>query len=82
MSTENNSDKERMGVFTPDGSPKIERLIEETERAISNTRSFLDKLHESEEKTRQYVQTLTNSLENDLRRLERDRREREEHSNK
>ena len=78
MSTENHSDKERMGVFTPDGSPKIERLIEETERAITNTRSFLDKLHESEEKTREYVQTLTASLENDLRRLERDRREREQ----
>ena len=66
-----------MGVFTPDGSPKFERLIEETERAIANTRSFLDKLHESEEKTRLYVETLTSSLENDLRRLERDRRERE-----
>ena len=71
-----------MGVFSPDGSPKIDRLIEETERAITNTRSFLEKLHENEEKTREYVQTLTNSLENDLRRLARDRREREEHSNK
>ena len=69
-----------MGVFTPDGSLGIDSLIEETERAIINTRSFLDKLHDSEEKTRHYVETLKSSLENDLRRLERDRREREEKS--
>lgn len=77
MSNENQNDQDKMGVFTPNGSPQIERLIEETERAITNTRSFLEKLHDSEDKTRQYVETLTASLENDLRRLERDRRERE-----
>ena len=75
MSTENQTDNDRMGLFAPDGSPKIDRLIEDTERAIANTRSFLEKLHENEEKTRKYVETLTNSLENDLRRLVRDRRE-------
>jgi 5-bromo-4-chloroindolyl phosphate hydrolysis protein len=67
-----------MGLFAPDGSPKIDRLIEDTERAIANTRSFLEKIHESEDETRKYLETLTNSLENDLRRLERDRRERKE----
>jgi hypothetical protein len=80
MSTENNSEKDRMGIFTPHGSPKIDILIEETEHAILNTRTFLDKLHESEENTRRYVETLKASLENDLRRLERDRRQIEERS--
>ena len=69
-----------MGVFAPDGSPQIDRMIEDTEQAIANTRSFLDKLHDSEAATRQYVENLTSTLENDLRRLERDRRERGEHS--
>lgn len=67
-----------MGVFTPERSPQIEQLIEETELAITNTRSFLDKLYDGEEKTRHYIENLKSSLENDLRRLERDRREREE----
>ena len=35
---------------------------------------------DSEAATRQYVENLTSTLENDLRRLERDRRERGEHS--
>lgn len=78
MATENQSDKDRMGIFAPQRSPQIEHLIEETELAINHTRSFLDKLHNSEEKTRRYVETLKASLENDLRRLERDRRDREE----
>lgn len=33
---------DRMGLFASDGSPKIDRLIEDTERAIVNTRSFLE----------------------------------------
>ena len=78
MSAENKTDRDHMGVFTPERSPQIEHLIEETELAITNTRSFLDKLYDGEEKTRHYIENLKSSLENDLRRLERDRREREE----
>ena len=78
MSAENKTVGDRMGVFTPERSPQIEQLIEETELAITNTRSFLDKLYDGEEKTRHYIENLKSSLENDLRRLERDRREREE----
>jgi hypothetical protein len=66
-----------MGVFIPDRDKWVDRLIEETEFQITNTRAFLERIHDSEEKTRKYIEELTNHLENDLRRLERERSESE-----
>ena len=57
---------------------EIERLIEETRQMLENTRAFLEHIRESEEASSRYVQELKAKLENDLRRLERSRREREE----
>lgn len=73
-------DGDKMGLFAPDGSPRADRLIEETEHAIRNTRAFLEKIQKGEEATRRYVENITAHLESDLRRLERERREREEKS--
>ena len=77
MSTENHQNQDRMRLFTPDRSEGLDRLIEETEQQIANTRLFLERLNHSEERTRRYVDELKASFENDLRRFQRDRRENE-----
>ncbi len=75
MTTSNKNDPDRSGLFAPEGSPKKDRLIEETEQLLVNTRKFLEHLQAGEEDTRRYVEGLKETLENDLRRLERDKRE-------
>ncbi len=52
-----------------------ERLLEEAERALKHTSSFLEHLHESDAATRRYIEQVKEKLENDLRR----RRERDTH---
>jgi hypothetical protein len=73
MSTQNHQNRDRMRLFVPDRSKDMDRLIEETERQIANTKTFLDHLHQGEEKTRQYVEEVKATFENDLRRFERNR---------
>jgi len=73
MSTENHHNKDRMRRFAPDRSEDIDRLIEETERQIANTKTFLECLHHGEEKTRRYIEEVKTTFENDLRRFERNR---------
>ena len=75
MSTSNENDRRRTKLFTPKSNPQTDRLIEETEQLLINTRRFLEHLQAGEEATRKYVEGLKTTLENDLRRLERDRRE-------
>lgn len=50
---------------------EIDRLIEETEDAIRNTRSFLDHLRSSEENARELVDSMKQRLEKDLDLLQR-----------
>ena len=73
MATENHQNKDRMRMFAPNRSEDIERLIEETERQISNTKKFLECLHHGEEKTRRYIEEVKTTFEKDLRRFERNR---------
>ena len=80
MTSSNEKDRDRSKVFEHGGSPKTDRLIEETERLLINTRIFLEHLEQSEEATRRYVEGLKTTLENDLRRLERDRRDAKKNS--
>lgn len=75
MTARNEKDRDRSKVFAPGGSPKADRLIEETEQLLTNTRRFLEHLQAGEDATRKYVEGLKETLENDLRRLERDKRE-------
>ena len=75
MSTENHQNKDRMRLFAPDRGQHVDRLIEETERQITNTKLFLDRLHQGEEKTRRYVEEVKTTFENDLRRFQRSRGE-------
>ena len=75
MSTQSRKHRELQGRFAPDGSPQNDRLIKETEELLINTSKFLEHLQASEEDTRKYVEELKENLENDLRRLRRDRRD-------
>ena len=73
MSTENHQNKGRMRLIVPDRSESVDRLIEEAERQIANTKLFLERLNQGEEKTRRYVEELRATFENDLRRFRRSR---------
>ena len=75
MSTENDKDRERMRLYVPERHGWIDRLIEETEDRITNTKAFLDRIQAGEERTQQYIKEHLAKLEGDLRRLERQRRE-------
>ena len=77
MTSSNEKDRGRSRRFGPGGGPESDQLVEETERLLANTRAFLDSLEQGEEATRKYVEEVKESLENDLRRLKRDRRERD-----
>ena len=50
---------------------EIGRLIEEAEESIRNTRSFLEHLRLSEEKAREYVDSIRQRFENELQYLQR-----------
>ena len=71
MSESNENDKEKMRRFAPDESAEQKRLIDDAERAVDNTRMFLDRLREGEESARRYVDELRNGLAADLERLRR-----------
>ena len=53
-----------------------EGVIEERRRMLDHTRSFLECIGEGDDAGRRYIDELRATLENDLRRLERDRLER------
>ena len=65
-------------LFTPDGAVRVEKLINDTERRLENTRKFLDDLREAPPEARRYVDGLKTTLEHEVRRLEREREEKEE----
>jgi hypothetical protein len=69
MSRENKKDKNRMGQFVPGRSSEIDQCIDETTLLLRNTRAFLDGLRDSDEKTREYVKDISESLERDVQRL-------------
>ena len=73
MTSRNEKDRGRSKLFVPDGSAETDRLIEETQQLLVNTKIFLERLQESEDATRKYVENLRETLENDLRRLKRKR---------
>jgi hypothetical protein len=77
MTSNNEKDRGSSQRFAPGGGPEGDQLVEETERLLANTRAFLDSLEQGEEATRKYVEEVKESFENDLRRLKRDRRERD-----
>ena len=54
-----------------ENTEEINRLIEETEDAVRNTRSFLENLRSSEENARKLVRTMKQRLEKDLENLQR-----------
>ena len=54
-----------------ENTEQIDRLIEETEDAIRNTRSFLEHLRASEENARELVDSMKQRLEKDLAILQR-----------
>ena len=69
MSSEKEQHKEKMGGLIPGRSSDMDRSIEETEALLRNTRSFLDGLRDSDEKTKEYVKELSETLERDVKRL-------------
>ncbi|MDI1242336.1 MAG: hypothetical protein PSX80_10485 [bacterium] len=50
-------------------NPEIERVIEETRRAIANTEAFLGHLADSNEVSRQHLQQYLDALRQRLERL-------------
>ena len=75
-------EKDEEGTSARDQRLETERMIEETRRMLENTCAFLKCIREGEDAANQYVQQLKGTLENDLRRLERDRMERERRDGK
>ena len=73
MSEENEKDRDQMRRFTPGRGRELENHLESTEAMLAHTRAFLNHLAESEEESRRYVEQLKESLENDHRRLEKER---------
>ena len=59
----------RLGTPVADG--EVGRLIEETEEAVRNTSSFLEHLRSSEEKAREFVESIRQRFENELEYLRR-----------
>jgi hypothetical protein len=59
-------------VLTPTGeSEEVERLIEETEDAIRNTKTFLEHLRSSEDNARELVDSMKRRFEKELNILQR-----------
>ena len=54
-----------------EAADRVESLIEETEDAIRNTRSFLEHLRATEQEACQMVDMMTKRLEKELRHLQR-----------
>ena len=77
MSTENNQTDNGMRLFVSGRSQDRDRLIKATEQQLNNTKLFLERLHQGEEKSRRYVEKVKATFENDLRRFRRNRSERE-----
>lgn len=77
MPSDNQSEIGPASLFGPDGSPLVDRLIEETMDAMENAKAFLSRLSEEDTETRRYLENITGHLENDLKRLERELKEKE-----
>ncbi len=73
MTRENIKDRYRMRLLTPRRSPEIDNLVEETKERLENARAFLDRIEDGQERTRRYLEEFAATLENDLRRLEKNR---------
>ena len=72
MASENNRDRENMGLFVPRRSEEIDRLLAETRERLENSRRFLESMSGSEARTRDYLHELVTSLEKKIDRLTRD----------
>ena len=77
MSTENKKHSDRMRMMAPARSESADHLIEDMEDRIANTEAFLGGVRTGEEDARRYIEEMLTALQNDLRRLERSRREAE-----
>lgn len=74
MSAENNRDRDKMRLFVQGRDSRIDDLIDETELQLANTRLFLDRIATSENQTREHIKHYKDSLQRDLDRLRRERR--------
>ena len=63
----------KMGLPAAENTDALDNLIEETERAVVNTRDFLEKIHRSDADNKRYVEQVRDSLEGTLRNLKRKR---------
>lgn len=75
VSDEEPENEEGEGLFTQEGEVRLGKMIGETEQRLMNTRAFLENLRDPE--ARDYVEGLKTTLEHEVRRLERERAERE-----
>lgn len=75
MSTENDQGRDKMGLFVQGRSVEIDLRIAETRERLDNSRRFLENVLEGERRTRQYLTDLIASLESQVERLNKDRKE-------
>lgn len=69
MTTENDRDRDKIGLCVQGHSEGIERLVNDTEEAIVNTRHFLDQILASQEQSRRLVLESLRVLEDKRERL-------------
>lgn len=62
-----------MGLPLPSIDNDLDKLIEETEASVLNTRNFLDRIQLSEVENKRYIQQITDNLEGSLKNLKRKR---------
>ena len=75
MSTENDQDRDKMGLFVQGRSVEIDLRIAETRERLDHSRRFLENVLEGERRTRQYLTDLIAGLESQVERLNKDRKE-------
>ena len=73
MTQVNDRYKHKMGLPVAENTEALDDLIEETEKAVVNTRNFLEKIQRNDTDNKRYVEQLKDSLEGTLRNLKRRR---------
>ena len=69
MSNENTKRPYEMPGLTPQRDRDIQRRIAETDVMIANTRRFLEQLAENDSRSKDYVESIRDNLENQLKQL-------------
>jgi hypothetical protein len=69
MSTQNDRDTDKMRLYVQGRSPSIDQRIEETETHLIHTREFLDRIAQSEHRTREHIARMLHHLERELQSL-------------